>query len=228
MIRVDAMKSRVLLSVIIIIFASVLLPCNLFAVDVVDSVTASTDDAGHTGGGPPTWSTTSAYSEYGERGGAEGLKGGFRIVALSIPQGATIGYCSTSVIPLTTRTDVVDVTFYCEDTADATTFGTETDFDDRFKTTASVDLTDSITWTNESRTTLEVDLAGPLQELVNRSDWASGNDAVFIWNDNSSTAGNYKLLRSYDLSAVNGQKIWLSYTDVEAEGSVLLIMGDDR
>jgi DNA-binding transcriptional regulator of glucitol operon len=95
---------------------------------------------------------------------------------VTVPQGAVID----SAIWETRKrggnsTDTVVFRVQCEDTADATTLSDSTDFKLRVLTTASI--TDTII-AGQQNTWYSIPITSPVQEVISRGDWSSGNDLL--------------------------------------------------
>lgn len=105
---------------------------------------------------------------------------GLRFADLAIPQGATITNATVSFIPAETRSTAATLTFRGQGSADTGTFSATTD-----NVTARPDTAASVSWSVPAwtaSTTFPTDgtaqspnLKAIVQEVVNKSEWVSGN-----------------------------------------------------
>lgn len=108
--------------------------------------------------------------------------------------------------------------FYAEATDNAATYSTGSLPRDRTKTTASVDwdtngvIVASGSWYSTSTTAPIPELKTIVQEVVDRSGWASGNSLSIIATDDGSTNDWWAEPRSHDFGASSAPKISITYT----------------
>ena len=173
-----------------ILIILVLIMCSsIVAVDLDIQISQSTDDAGHNGSTYGTAELGIAMGTFITHDNFEGL----RFDNVTIPQSATIVTCSVEVRARNTSTSNPVMNFYFEDTADATTFSTSTDLQNRTKTTATLQISTWTDWTDNTRYQFDGDFKDLLQEVVNRSDWASGQAVVFLGIVDVSNSDNINL-----------------------------------
>ena len=153
---------------------------------------------------------------------------GMRFTNVTIPQGSTIDQAY-----LTLRCSYSDFTgancrtrISAEDVDDAPTFADDkAAFDARWaaRTTARVDWDNIPTWT------LDNDYDSPeikavIKEIVDRGDWASGNDIVIFWEDfedrSTHAPGNRRAAHSYDGSATYAPKLVVTFTPPGWSGKI--------
>jgi hypothetical protein len=138
-------------------------------------VAASADDGFEDGGG-----TTDNNGNFIELGNSGWRMWGFWRFACAIPKDSTITTAEIT-IEWGTYGGTVDAIAYCEDIASApAVVEAANNITDRTLTTAST----TFTLTAGAGGGDDKDVAAPLQEVVNRGDWVSGNYAGIIITDN--------------------------------------------
>lgn len=148
---------------------------------------------------------------------------GLRFLDVTIPQGASI---ITAYITFIARGDAVTVVksrFSGEDTDDAATFSDFTNYKNRRgidggtdnTTTAKVDWDSIPAWTADTSYD-SPELKTIIQEIVNRSGWASGNDLVVFWDDHDDRSDNKngcgRRAYSYNGSTTYAPLLYIEYT----------------
>lgn len=202
----------------LLILAMILISGAAHADTFVDTVKASADDISYLAGNAGSVvSTTNAI--IGNNGG--GWQLGFRFQNVTIAQGRTID--SAFVAFYAGDTDSLDnvvVSLVCEDTNDAAAFSDSTDFKLRHLTSASTSVTMTANTTGNARfylthtgTGLKADYKNPIQEVINRASWESGNDLVIFVNDNGSSGGAYRLARTYDHGTTEGAYLYVYHSE---------------
>jgi len=183
-----------------------------------EQVGASTDDCMVL----PPWSDIDLAGYYAWAGDYSSLyydyESGFRFTTVPIPQGVTIDSADLSVcagwgtvgIPLTkVRGEAAD---------NPVTFSTYADFISRARTTAGLDW-DFSDWPADVWET-SPDLKSVVQEITNRSGWASNNALVLFWGDDQGSGyqgSNYQAVKTYDLETTTAAKFNCSYTENPAK-----------
>ena len=196
----------------------------VFASTFQTSVITSTDDAWYYSTG---WSTMGINVTLGNYEG-NSRQSSFRFQDVTIPQGSTIdsAFLFTKA-RLSSSTNKVNVKFYGEDTASASTFSTNTDYLARAKTTTSVSWQQIGGWIADEWY-VSPDISDIIQEIIDRWDWVSGNDLVIFIEDSSSTAGAYRIGRSYDYNGEDDAPyilIYYTYTPGGTSDSVAVDTG---
>lgn len=185
---------------------------------VTEAIQQDTDDCGYIS----SFATDQSYFFLGNYGGQANSMG-LRFQTVAIPQGSTISSATVAIITDDTWADDIEVVCYAEDTADATTFSDETDFNNRTKTTAS----DATSWTTNvvAGDSVYLDCTDAVQEVINRGDWASGNDMVIIADDNGS--GYNEAISFHDYAYTNRiHSISITYTEAASgEASTTVVRG---
>lgn len=110
----------------------------------------------------------------------------------------------------TTSTTGQQYRYFGEDTSSATIFSTVADAKVRNLTSASVDTTVS-GWTS-GNTYRSPDIKSVIQEIVNRGDWASGNNIVVIVKALGATAANGHRAESYENAGTTPTQLNVWYT----------------
>lgn len=139
---------------------------------------------------------------------------GLRFQNITIPQGATITSANIQFTANAGDTSTtVNAVIRGEATDDATTFAATTNnISARTTTSASAAWTGIGSWTNGQTTNATTpDLAGIVQEIVNRGNWASGNAMSFIISDNSSSANTQRRAYSYDNTPGSAALLTVNY-----------------
>lgn len=189
----------------------------VFATDVNEQVGASADDAHVDGTNDDEYTHTSSSLYMGKSNGDNGSYiAGARFQTVSVPQGATIDYATTSLDGwYDPGGNPQALTVYGEDVDDAATFSSGSAPHDRTKTSASVAWTGlagfSLSW-NDSP-----DISSIIQEIVNRGSWASGNDMVLLYDDNGTQDWFAMEFTAYDGTASLAPKLDITYTEAATE-----------
>ncbi len=120
---------------------------------------------------------------------------GLRFTNVTIPQGATITSATLDVVVNNSINDIPDIDIYCQAADNAAAFSTTPyDISSRALTTAKGQWIVASPGTGSGAKT-SPDFSAPLQELVNRPGWASGNAAVFLMYNRGSSDFRFQ---SYD------------------------------
>lgn len=146
---------------------------------------------------------------------------GMRFTTVPIPAGATIDSATLSVYPDTSDDPNCDI--YCNDVDDATTFDTKTQWpSSKTKTTAKATWRADNIGTDGFKTSCSV--SAPVQEVVDRAGWATGNSLSFLADD----LGSYICyIWTWDFSShVRGAKFNCSYTAAATGLPMRLFMAD--
>lgn len=172
-----------------------------------EQVGASTDDARDNGS---TCNTSDSTITLSTAAGTSNC--GMRFTTVPLPAGCTIDSASISVYLWFSNTyDDPNLDIYCEDADSAATFGTSSPNRpmDRAKTTAytlwRADNLGAAGWK------VSPDISDPVQEVIDRASWASGNALAVITDD----LGTYSFtVRTYDFSGnTSGAKLNATYTE---------------
>ena len=163
-------------------------------------VGASSDDAYQDSGG--TADITSTGATIGTGTIVALLRAnGFRFLSVAIPPGATIVEAIPMVSKRTTQFASVGGTWYGEKVASAATFSNGEDLNVRTKTTASVVCSaENINRIDLTRYGFpqETDLKAIIQEIIDQSTWASGNNLALLFIGNSGTPFTSTDINHYD------------------------------
>jgi len=199
----------------LVLILFLILTASVYADVWQDTVRASADDAGIYN----TYTNDSNQIRMGKSGAGNSCDFAIRLLDVNIPKGSTI---DTVIVYLRSFDDYLETQYdcnidiYAEDTADAAAFGDSANFVARHLTTAHTSVSDVDTmhgfvWYN-TRDKLGVNLCAIVQEVVDRGDWASGNDMVIIFRDNradpSETSGQ-RAFRSWDYAEATSNAPWV-------------------
>jgi len=131
---------------------------------------------------------------------------GMRFQNLAIPQGATIQSAEIEFTVETADSSTTNLTIYGHDTNDASQFGSGNyNISGRSKTTASVAWTAVPNLGPNAKLTTP-DIKTVVQEIVNRSSWASGNDMAFII-----TGSGTRIVYSFDGTPTKAPVLRVTY-----------------
>ncbi|MEO1053284.1 MAG: Ig-like domain-containing protein [Bacteroidota bacterium] len=154
---------------------------------------------------------------------ADGSRGnqviGMRFTGITVPQGATIDRAYVQFTTDETNSGTTNLTIRAHDTNDAAAFTTSTNnVSNRTKTSASVAWNppswSSVGQAGSGQRTPE--LKAVVQEVVNRSGWASGNDIVIII-----TGTGERTAEAYDGTSSQAPLLHIEYT-VGGSGPVVV------
>lgn len=151
---------------------------------------------------------------------------GFRFQGVSIPQGATINSAYFKPTSNGNHSALIDTVLSAQDADDAATFSNYADFVGRDKTAESVawDFGTGDDWTTGELLT-SPDISSPIEAVVGRAGWSSGNDLVIFWDDDGSTYGHMRAVYSYNGSSENAAQFEADYTEAQDEVSPLTLTG---
>lgn len=141
---------------------------------------------------------------------------GFRFTGVTIPQGATINSATFDLYSAqVTSGTTAKVIYYGNAIDNAVTFDTSAETPQaKARTTATVTKDYTVaSWTATAGFGVEtVDLAGVVQEVINRAGWSSGNSLIIIGYDNGSANSSYIGHSTYDRATDRGAKLTIDYT----------------
>lgn len=173
---------------------------------VVVTTTSGSDDGHCTSGGTNTQGVNDL--QY-----AAGNRVYFRFVNVAVPQGSTIDSATIAVQVHDAKSNTYplesfDVVHRFEDVDDSAAIGSSEDVTARATTTASTTADYVATANNEWETN---DVAAPLQEVISRAGWASGNAAALFATPTSIGARRYNAW-SYEGAATNSAILTIDYS----------------
>lgn len=143
---------------------------------------------------------------------------GVRFMGATVPRGATINSAALLVNINSTTNDTFDADFYGEAADNPGTFTSSSgNISGRARTTAKK----TVVAADVGAGWYSIDVAAVVQELVNRSGWASGDAIVFILDALSNSIALQ--FRAYDGGAGDAAKLDIDYT-VPSGGIVPLVM----
>ena len=159
-------------------------------------ISQSSDDAGLN---PSSCTFSTSWNEVylGQCANGQPITSGFRFTNINIPYGSQIQEAYLEFTVDGTYAIPVVVTFFGEANGNAPPFSSSNRPDNRALTMANANWNVTNTWTlgdihnSPNITTL-------IQEIVNRSDWTSGNAIAIIMSDAGSTANQHRRVIGYD------------------------------
>ena len=171
------------------------------------TITLGTDDAQQVG---TTMTTTGATIGASLDATTDWI--GLRFQNVNIPKGATVTSAFISVVPTGTGEDEPLVTIYGEDADNATTFTTgASNISNRTRTSgvswSSTDLGATGTSYHNSS-----DLASPIQTIINRAGWATGN-AVNIIVQGGATTTRDLTIKAFENAGNTPAQLTVNYTE---------------
>lgn len=157
-------------------------------------------------------SLTAAYLILG-KSTATSCYGGCRWQNVTIPKGSTITNAVVTLVTAAAHEETgCNVLIRGQAIANPVTFTTVlADFTARAKTTASVAWTNIETWPEADSSHQTPELKTIIQEIINRTDWVSGNAMVLFFEDNVSDNSGRRDFRAWD-SSVGQELLHIEYT----------------
>jgi hypothetical protein len=161
--------------------------------------------------------TTDTFLRFGTFGDGNTLDLGVRFRSVAVPTGVTITsaiirFTAASTDSVTTcNADIVG-----EDNGTPAVFSTYADFAGRDRTTAVVDWDGLGTWT-VGNTYDTPDISTIIQEIIDRGDWADGNDLVVFVEDDGSSVGAFRTPASYENVTHAEAQLILAWMNPEIE-----------
>ena len=136
----------------------------------------------------------------------------FRFQNVTVPQGSTISTATLTLIGASNATATFDMILRGEDTDDSTAYSSRTDAHSASNTTANVTWSGSSSWaTGDSHDSPEIKTV--IQEITDRTGWASGNDLTLrLLYGGSGLGGEYYLFKTFDDSAGVSASLSITYT----------------
>lgn len=173
---------------------------------VVKSVSAGTDDAQEAATVMTTTATTIGASLDATTDWV-----GMRFTGVSVPKGATITSAFVSVVPSATTEDEPLVTIYAEDVDNSATF-----------TTGALNITSrartgSVAWSSANLAATGAsyhnspDLSSPLQTVINRAGWATGNPISVLVQGGTTTTRDLTI-EAFENAGNNPPQLTINYT----------------
>lgn len=162
---------------------------------------------------PTAWSTTEPYQYAGDSASNYyDIRGGMRVTSINIPQGVPILSAHLKLYASYLGGSIPETFIEGEDTDDAATFSTVSDYDNRTRTSASVTWTPP-NWTLNTWHT-SPDIKTIIQEIINREGWHSGNALVLFWRDVNGWIGTKRYLgaHNYDTNPDLAAKLEVTWT----------------
>lgn len=135
---------------------------------------------------------------------------GLRFQNVAIPKGATITSARVEVYNTSEQWISMQMEIAAENTGNSSPFSSTDLPSQRSMTSKKVNHSSNVKWNTNSWYQLD-DIAALIQEVVNRSDWNSGNNLSIIL---KGAGGQYarKFVKSFDGSSNNAPKLVVAYT----------------
>lgn len=183
----------------------------IFDPDIDEQVGADADDCRYYSE-TEDWSKTSTWWPAGCRVEGYETESAARFTLVAIAQGATIDVATLKVRCNNGRFGTtVNTKFQCEDADDTVSFDDYADYDARLRTATSAAWNDLPAWIPNVDYTCE-DVVAPIQTVISRLGWSSGNNLVIFWTDNGSTPETYRTAYSYEGSSTYPPKLHIEFT----------------
>lgn len=152
-------------------------------------------------------------------GSADGYRSSFlRFTSINIPKNAII---TSAKLTFTARDTLsgtaVNSTVKGEAADNPSAITSNANWDARTKTFASVAWNNIPAWTSGSQYD-SPDISSIIQEIVNRSGWASGNALLLFWEDNGSTGGAGRTTQSYEANPAQAALLTITYLPPSSGG----------
>lgn len=206
-------------------FLALLLLTSISSADIVSTrILDFRDDAEEELTGPNAGNVfrSSSDLEFGNQNGVEQMVG-LRFIDLGIPQGAMINSASILMTATTTDVGTLHIPIFGELAPDTVEFGDLTPLSTRPLTAASVDW-DVDPWFpgDAGLNTTTPNLAAIVQEIVNQTDWSSGNSMAFLFlNDPMDTSE--RIAVSFDADPNQAALLTIDFTPVPEPSTTTLI-----
>ncbi len=143
-----------------------------------------------------------------------------RFVSIPIPRYAAIDSAFVSLLPSSSQGGAVcNAVIYAEDTGNASTFSTYSDF-------AARSLTDEVVYWDNLPTMVifnwyhTPDLSLVIQEVIDRSDWSAGNALSLLIRDHNSSVEAFRKFWQYDYIPAYACSLIVYYTPQPEAGNV--------
>jgi hypothetical protein len=191
-------------------------------------VSANSDDSqkwNNTNGGGWQWNLTYSMNVAGcpyvfgspLTGGEDNFGCGLRFTNITVPQEAKVTYARLEFCASCDDESPVKTKIHGENIGNAPTFSTLVDFDARNWTSAFVFWDDIPAW-KTSEWYFSPDISEIIQEIVDRSDWKSGNSMTMIWEDFESRSISYiensRRAWSHDANPTLAPRLLIDYEDI--------------
>lgn len=167
---------------------------------------------------------SSSDLEYGNQNGVEQLVG-LRFIDLNIPQGATINSVTIQLTATSLDVGTLNIPIFGQLSPDTVDFADLTPISTRPLTTSSVDWNVDPWFPGDSgANTTTPDLSAIVQEIVNQSEWSSGNSMAFIF-QNDPMDSSERIAVSFDGNPLEAALLTIDFTpaaDVPLKGDVNL------
>jgi hypothetical protein len=154
--------------------------------------------------------TVDSYAAGYFNGTYNNIRSGARFLNVTVPNGATIAVAYMTLrCEYSQGTGTINTNLMAEDADNATTFSTLADYNGRARTAV-------VAWNNLPAWTQNTDynttsLVTPIQTVVNREGWVSGNSMVIFWENGSGSTARHAAY-SWDESHTYAPKLHIEYS----------------
>jgi hypothetical protein len=188
-------------------------------------VGASSDDAYQDSGGTANITSAAAAAGTGTSGVTPLRTYGVRFTSVTIPQGASIVSANLTVCKRNTTFNDVRGTWFGQADDNAATFSGGEDMTARTQTSATVVCSENISRTDGVFYAFPTGASwvSIVQEIVNRSGWASGNAMVFVFIGDNASSFTSTDVNSYDNSPSVAAKLDIDYSLPRLAQPMLLV-----
>lgn len=147
------------------------------------------------------------------------FNGGMRFVLTGPASADTIDAAYLPIHAVSTSTDDPNVDMSCEDVDDAANFTTTADVTSRARTGAPVQWTATAIGAGEVNSP---SIVAPLQLVINRAGWASGNAIVVFFDGRADVSASFRI-DSFEGSTTECAKLHVEYTVPAVSGQGMLV-----
>ena len=187
--------------------------------EVVVSPVASGDDGySNLAGGGNEFHSNEDYLQVGDIGTGNKRIMFIRFPAVAIAKSAKIASATLTVQAYSNQSSAVTVKIYCNDVDDATAPSTYAGVLALVKTTA---YTEWVVPSMSIGVNYSVDISAPIQEVIDRAGWVSGNDLQLII-DHSLVGTYYREFESVDMAGGTEAVLTIDYSDNSSYTDILV------
>jgi hypothetical protein len=173
---------------------------------VTYQITTGADDVNEDGTG---FNATNTEGWIGSGSNTASSFTGLRFTNINVPQNATVKEAYFEVLSSTDQWNPVVYTLYADNSGNSSTFSSTSKPSQRTGTTATVNYNKDENWLNNTWRRSD-NIAGVIQEIVNRSDWKSGNSVSLIAKGGGNQWGR-KFFRNYEYGSTSAAKLIITY-----------------
>jgi len=146
----------------------------------------------------------------GNGGSATTSYTGLRFASVAIPAGATISSAQLQVYSSQSQWMTLSFNMFADASGNSAAFSSTSRPSQRTRTASVVAHSDNVSWAANTWYSLD-EMKSVVQEVVNRSDWASGHSLSIILNGTGSGTFGRKFVASFDGNPANAPRLIVSY-----------------